>query len=292
LWSMDRLFRPPFRYRARRAAVAASVLLAACGEPEWKLPTSDAELDAAARRGDSMALAIIAGRAMADTLARIAAGELDPALITTLGVSTDGPLPSAVPVPSADSLVGGSGAAMTARAIARADSLIRVDARRTLAAVQRRDTERASESDGSTRAIGTARRTEGDTMRGVLTLEGAPPAVRVTLVTPAASMPVGLSGMAVSDLMRLDGLEAVVRGVRVGPRDLAVTSFTVRAIDGIPVADGVLEHEGGVWSVRRANGERQTLSRVPTPLQAFVGARVWIALASGASPAYGVITRR
>jgi hypothetical protein len=105
-------------------------------------------------------------------------------------------------------------------------------------------------------------------------------------------MPVGLSGMAVSELMRLEGLETVVRGVRVGPRDLAVTSFTVRAIDGVPVADGVLENEGGVWSVRAPDGQRRVLPRVPAPLQAFVGSRVWVALAPGGSSSYGVIARR
>ncbi len=239
-----------------------------------------------------MAAQIAVGRAIADTLARIAAGELDPSLITTLGTSADAPLPAAVAVPSADPTAGGTGAAMTARAIARADSLVRADAQRTLQATQQRSSERAAGAGGGTRPIGAGRRTESDTLRGLLTLEGTAPAVRVTMVSPAASMPVGLSGMAVSDLMRLNGLEAVVRGVRVGPRDLAVTSFTVRAIDGVPVADGVLTNDGGVWSLRMADGERQGLSRVPTPLQAFVGARVWVALEPGASPSYGVITRR
>lgn len=289
---MDRFVRSVPPVRTRRAVVVACLLLAACGEPEWKLPTSDAELDAAARRGDSMAVQIATGRAIADTLARIAAGELDPSLITTLGSSADAPLPAAVPVPSADPTAGGTGAAMTARAIARADSMVREDAQRALDATQQQAAARASAGSSATRPFGASRRTEGDTMRGVLTLQGTPPAVRVTMVSPAASMPVGLSGMAVSDLMRLDGLEAVVRGVRVGPRDLAVTSFSVRAVDGIPVADGVLTNDGGGWSLRTSEGERVALSSVPTPLQAFVGARVWVALQSGASPPYGVITRR
>lgn len=239
-----------------------------------------------------MAMQIEAGRAIADTLARIAAGELDPSLITTLGSSADAPLAAAVPVPSADPTAGGTGAAMTARAIARADSMVREDAQRVLATTQRRAADRASGAGSPASALGAGRRTESDTIRGVLTLEGTPPAVRVTMVSAEASMPVGLSGMAVSDLMRLDGLEAVVRGVRVGPRDLAVTSFTVRAIDGIPVADGVLENDGGAWSLRLPEGARRALPRVPAPLQAFVGARVWVALEPGASPSYGVITRR
>lgn len=273
--------------RGRSAVVGACALLAACGggEAQWRLPSSDAELEAAALRGDSMAAEIATGRAIADTLARIAAGELDPSLIATLGKSADAPLPAAVPVPSAEPSFAGTGATMTARAIARADSLVRDEAQRSIAASQR--------ASGTTaRGVVASRRADGDTVRGVLTLDGAPPAVRVTLVTPSAAMPLGLSGMAVSELLRLDGLEAEVRGVRVGPRDLAVTSFTVQAIDGIPVADGVLENQGGVWSVRLADGGRQSLAQVPTPLQAFVGARVWVALKPGASPSYGVITRR
>lgn len=289
---MDRPHRPAPDVRAAITLAAACVLLIACGEAKWTLPSSDAELEAATRRGDSMAVQIAFERAIADTLARIAAGELDPSLITTLGSAAEASRSAAVAGSSADPMVGASGAAMTARAIARADSLIREEARRTLAATQRRATPLASEEGGTTPDMGIGRRTARDTLRGILTLEGAPPAVRVMLVTAAATWPVGLGGMAVSDLLRLDGLEAVVRGVRAGPGDFAVTSFSVRAIDGIPVVDGVLENEGGVWSVRGPDEERRMLPRVPTPLQAFVGSRVWVALEPGASPAFGVITPR
>jgi hypothetical protein len=233
-----------------------------------------------------MARQIEVGRALADTLARITAGELDPSLITTLGGTGEVPLPT--PAPNEAPPTAGTGAAITARATARADSLSRAEAQRALAALERR----SALAGTAARSVTGARRADGDTVRGVLTLEGTPPAVRVTLVTASSPTPVGLSGMAVSELMRLEGLETEVRGVRVGPREVAVTSFTVHAIDGIPVADGVLDNQGGVWSVRQSDGRRRTLGRVPTPLQAFVGARVWVALAPGASPSYGVITRR
>jgi len=264
--------------------MGACALLGACGgDVQWRLPTSDEELDAAARRGDSVAARIAAGQAYEEARARSAAGALDPVVIAALGAVANAPLPAAVPI--GDPSGAETGAAMTARAIARADSLMRDEAQRAIATAARAPATPVPAAVAMPRAA-------GDTVRGVLTLDGAPPAVRVTLVTPGAVAPVALSGMAVTELLRLDGLEMEVRGVRVGTRDLAVTSFTVLAIDGIPVADGVLENQGGLWSVRVANGGRQSLGRVPTPLQAFVGARVWVALEAGASPAYGVITRR
>jgi hypothetical protein len=239
-----------------------------------------------------MAMQIAAGRAIADTLARIAAGELDASLITTLGAAANAPVTPPPPTPDAGSGTGGTGAAMTALALARADSLASAQAQRTLAEVRQRAAERAAGQGSAGNALGGARRASGDSLRGVITLEGTPPAVRVTLRTPETSMPVALSGMAVSDLLRLEGLEAVVRGVRVGPAELAVSSFNLRAIDGIPVVDGVLTNQGGAWSVRQSDGTRRAIARVPTQLQPFVGSRVWIALGAGASPSHGVITRR
>jgi len=277
---------------ARTLLVVGGALLAACGEAQWKPPTTDAEIDAAARRGDSMARQIEIGRALADTLARITAGELDPSLLGRLGSSDSAPLPAAVAVPSADPTSGGTGAAMTARAIARADSMSRADAKRTLEAARARAAELESAPSTARGARPAGARSEGDTLRGIITLEGAPPAARVTIVSEGATMPTGLSGMAVSALLKLDGLEVTVRGVRAGPRELAVTSFTVRAIDGIPVADGVLQNDGGAWSLREPDGERRALSRVPVQLQPYVGSRVWLALQPGASPGYGVISRR
>ncbi len=254
----------------------AGLLLGACGgnDDAIELPRSPEQLEAAARRGDSMAAMISVGQAIADSLAKIASGELDRSLLATLARPVAEGLPAQAAT-GAEASGTGSGRTMSERAQARGDSMARETARaleRTLAPA--------------------ANRATSDTLRGIVTLDGAPPAVRVTLVSPLANMPVALSGMAISELLRLDGLEVVARGVRVSPRDLAVASFSVRATGGVPVADGVLTNTNGAWALELSEGGLRPLARVPAGLQPYAGERVWIATEAGASPSFGVITRR
>ena len=166
---------------------------------------------------------------------------------------------------------------MTARAVARGDSMARAQAVRY-----------AGGANGG-------KGPRGDTLRGVLTLVGSEPARQVVLRTPTSTAPVSLSGMVTSGLTRLAGTEIVVRGVKITPRDWVVTTYLVRAMNGIPAWDGVLEESSGSWSLRLTEtGLSKRITSAPAALKASVGLRVWVTLNAGSSTplAYGVIPVR
>ena len=257
--------------RAFTVPMLTLVALTACGDGDFELPKGREALEAAALRGDSIALELASRQAVADTLAMVANGELDPTALTVLAERAMSD-PVATPVPQMPAA--GTGEGMTRRAQARGDSLARAAA----AAI-------------ATRLETTVERPSGDSLRGVIVLEGEAPLTRLLLKSPMASLPVALSGMATSELQRLEGLEVVVRGVRVSPSDLAVNSFEVRASDGVPVIDGILSNDRGGWSVRLADGTRRPVVRVPLALQPYAGARVWIAEGNAALARHGLITR-
>jgi hypothetical protein len=245
--------------------------LAACDRGP-QLPQGADALEAASLRGDSIARQLASQAALADTLARVASGELDPTALESLAsrALTD-PLPlpsrsgeSPAPLPS-------GGEDMTQRALARGDSLAR-------AAAQVIADRKAASSRGL------------DSLRGRVVTEGEPPMRRVMLSVPSIIRPVALSGMPAGDLIRLGGLEVVVRGVRISPRDMAVTSFVVRASDGTPVLDGILRNANGRWSLDLTDGGSRPLSRVPVSLQQHVGARVWIGDGESATLEYVLIS--
>ena len=265
-------FSPPgSRGRALLLPTLALVAMAACGDGNLELPKGQEALEAAALRGDSFALELAARLEVADPLAMVANGELDPTALTALAERA---LSDPVPMPVTQMPAAGTGEGMTRRAQARGDSLARAAA----AAV-------------ATRLETTVERPLGDSLRGVIVLEGEAPLTRLLLKSPMASLPVALSGMATTELQRLEGLEVVVRGVRVSPSDLAVNSFEVRAADGVPVIDGILSNDRGGWSVRLADGTRRPVVRVPLALQPYAGARVWIAEGNAALTRHGLITR-
>ncbi len=166
---------------------------------------------------------------------------------------------------------------MTARAHARGDSMAKAFARARAGRV---------EATGRSRA---------DTVRGVLEMTGVDPARRVVLRSTVGTI-VSLSGMATAGMARLVGMEVVIRGVRIAPRDIVVSDFSVRASDGVPAFDGVLSgtpQTGYTLQLTDGTGSK-ALSELPSPLREVVGARVWIAFKPGAtsSRAYGVIGRR
>lgn len=271
---MPRAHNPSLASRLTRSALIVATAwfgLSGCGggDTEFALPKGDAALDAAAQRGDAMAASIAVGQAMADTMSRIARGELSPAVLAQ--IASAGSLDT-TPIAASERLAG-SGEGMTRRAQARGDSLAR-------AAVIAYALEQSSDANRAT----------GDTLRGVILLEGVAPLVRLALDTRATSAPVSLSGMATSELLRLEGLEVVVRGVRSGPRDLVVASFVVRASKGTEVYDGILERANNSWSLSLTDGGRVNLSQVPASLQAHVGERVWLARDGATSASSGVIT--
>ena len=165
---------------------------------------------------------------------------------------------------------------MSRRAMARGDSMAKAAAARLV-----------GRGDAETRA-------RGDTVRGVVTVVGTPPAVQAKLRTSSGAL-VSLSGMASSGLPRLAGAELVVRGVKVSPRDVVVTDYLVRGMNGMPAYDGTLEGSGGGWSLVLTDGSgRKRLDAVPPSLQSAAGARVWVAMREGSSApaAFGLVGRR
>lgn len=271
--------------RSVSLVVLPSVLLAiACGD-RVRLPSSDAERAEAMRRGDSLAAQIEVGRALADSFERIQRGELDPSTMMSLGGVTAEPLidssGSPIPQPSA------GGRELTERAMARADSLRQPsEASRRADSMARAVTE--ARLRGSLGAVG-ARGANADTLRGVVTVEGVPPVLRVFLVMADGSR-LAMTGLAMRDLLNIDGLEVDVRGIPNGPRELVVSGFIARAYNGAPVWDGTLMRTEDGWALRLTEGGTRGLGNITPTLQRFGGSRVWIGRTSTTS--FGVITKR
>jgi len=96
-------------------------------------------------------------------------------------------------------------------------------------------------------------------------------------------------------LTRVTGADVMIRGVRVTTRDMVVSDFVVRSVDGVPALDGRLEGGAGAWSlVQTEGGTRVPLSTIPVGLRGREGSRVWITHAPGRSVAesYGIIQAR
>lgn len=254
--------------------IAVSTFMAACGNDRVELPRDAAGLEAASLRGDSIARALAAEAAFADTLEMVANGQLDASHLSRLASEIEVPIPMPMEVPAAPS--SGTGEGMTRRAQARGDSMARAAAR-----------------DLVVRMDASGNRASRDTLRGIVVLEGEAPMFRLMLDTPMANTPmantpVALTGMATGELLRLEGLDVLVRGVRTSPRDLVVASFVVRAKDGVSVLDGILNNANGRWTLSLTEGGERSLLRVPVQLQPYAGTRVY--LGEGGA-VHGLITR-
>lgn len=135
----------------------------------------------------------------------------------------------------------------------------------------------------------------GDTVRGVVKLDGSGPGSRPILMANGGKTTITLSGMGTDGLRQVLGSDVVVRGMRVSPRDIVVSGFSVRAVNGVPTIDGRLVKSPNGWSIELSDRSGiLKLPSVPEALQAFAGARVWVALeAKNSVPQlYGVIARR
>lgn len=129
-----------------------------------------------------------------------------------------------------------------------------------------------------------------DTLRGVVLIVGAVPETMVALRTGDGTITLG--GPAVSALRSVVGAEVFVEGRRGSDplRAWLADRFIVRAVDGRPARDGILEADGDALLLRLIDGSRSPIVDPPAALRTHVGARVWIAGAAGASPdAWGVI---
>jgi hypothetical protein len=210
---------------------------------------------------------------MLDSMRRAMDRQVDSAMITT--GSGDGTIASpitdagAAAVAATAELTASAGREMSRRAQARGDSMAKAIAAQLAA------TDASSD------------RARGDSVRGVLVWQGAEPARNVAL--KQGTQTVTLSGMATGGLGKLVGTEVTVRGVKVTPRDVVVSDFVVRAHEGVPALDGIIESDG---SLRLTDGSGVRRVVLPEPVREMTGARVWIAQRNGRTTGYGLIVRR
>lgn len=267
----------PFSFMKRRfapvVALAALVMLgaAACkGEGDGSVTISgDVEgLDTLALRGDSLFAQAERAPQTIDSLQAVAEGKMTRRPEDTQKGKGDSAADSAaktVNLPGVN--------AMTARARARGDSMAKAAAMRLTGG-------------------GPGGRARGDTIRGVVTLLGVAPAQQVVLRTNNGETTVSLSGMATSGMARYAGMELMVRGVMVTPRDVVVSDYVIRTVDGVPAWDGKLVGDG---TLQMSDGSgRQKVPAMPAALRESEGARVWIAVKPGTSTVYryGIMGRR
>lgn len=115
---------------------------------------------------------------------------------------------------------------------------------------------------------------QADTLRGTIEVVGSEPGTALALLDGHGGA-VSLQGPRPL-LDRLAGLEVMVEGSRMGPRDFRVARVTVRASGGVAAVDGVVAREGGRWVLVTADGRRLPAPHLPEQV-ARPGLRVWLA---------------
>lgn len=141
-----------------------------------------------------------------------------------------------------------------------------------------------------------------DTLRGVVSITGSDPITSV-VVTPRQGDAVIVQGAPAVTLRNADGLEVRLDGRFTGARAIGAgpgpspvfeaATFVVRALDGQPAIDGVLERAANGFALRLADGRTRAIPALPEGLREHVGARVYLAGPPGAVPsAYGVLIPR
>ncbi len=267
--------------RSSSLCLVLLVLVVACASRDTGVTIKGdaAALDSMSRIGDSLVAQLSQSSPSLDSMHVEIAAKLRLATATgrgeTSSASLRGTASPTQAAPTSNPAARDNG--MTARAVARGDSMARAQALRYA---------------GSSNSGKGAR---GDTLRGIVTLIGSAPAKQVVLRSSSVTAPVALSGMVTSGLSHLAGTEIVVRGVKVTPRDWVVTSYVVRAMNGIPALDGVVEVTNNSWTLRLTEtGLFKRLTNVPAALKASVGARVWVTTLVGSSTpvAFGVVPTR
>jgi hypothetical protein len=136
----------------------------------------------------------------------------------------------------------------------------------------------------------TARAYNADSLVGTVSVTGTSFEQRIVLRNGDSVRTLTLSSEDSASLATLGGTEILVRG-RAAGESFNVHSFTVRTVDGAPVADGTLGRENGHLVLHTANGSL-TLGNPPAALDSLVPSRVWIGgpLATGPN-VYGIISR-
>jgi hypothetical protein len=132
-----------------------------------------------------------------------------------------------------------------------------------------------------------------DTVRGLVVVAGASPAVVLLRVTGSAEL-ILLRGPAEGPIHALESLEIFAAGkLRRGPQGRTLTGvrdFAVLSDSGRSVRDGRLEKTGDIYTIVSSSGVATAVSQPSPDLQRHVGDRVWLAGVPDAPPlAFGVI---
>lgn len=127
-----------------------------------------------------------------------------------------------------------------------------------------------------------------DTVRGTVLVVGADPITSIVLRTDDGR--IRLVGAAAAPLRRATRLDVAAHG-RLEGETLTVAGFRVRAANGLPAADGVLNVHGDTAVLATTDGRELRWVPIPTSLRARAGAWVWIAGPVGGEPqAWGVLS--
>jgi hypothetical protein len=108
------------------------------------------------------------------------------------------------------------------------------------------------------------------------------------VITTSDGRQTTVTGELASEIGGVAGAEIVVRGQRDGHR-IAVSSYSVRAIDGVPAMDGELIAEGDRLYLA-TGGRRVELVNPPAALREHTGGRVWISGSPAQIVSFGVLS--
>lgn len=128
-----------------------------------------------------------------------------------------------------------------------------------------------------------------DSLAGIVSVTGTSYEQHLVLRVGAGTRALAASPGDSSALVRLGGAEVSVYG-KAGVDRFAVAAFTVTAVSGQAVVDGVLMRDGARL-VLRTRTARLALGNPPAALDSLIGARIWVGGPIDAGPnVYGVIS--
>lgn len=144
-----------------------------------------------------------------------------------------------------------------------------------------------------------------DTARGIIRRVGNDPVSVLVLMSGegANAKVLALAGPQLAQLDRASGLEVSVAGVLTDERNVTasprgafvfqVRHFFVRAADGQPAVDGVLNFQNGTYFLVAANGVKRDVPNLPIALRSEVGARIFLVGPLDRAPsAFGILADR
>jgi hypothetical protein len=136
---------------------------------------------------------------------------------------------------------------------------------------------------------GIASASQPDSLVGVVSVTGTSFEQHVVLRVAGRAQALATTSADSASLSRVAATEVVVRG-RAEGNLFRVVNFTVRRVNGAPVADGTLLREGGLFVLQTAGG-RSEIRNAPAAFGSMIGARIWVGGPLDTGPnVYGVIT--